>query len=231
MLLEIENLTANVKDKKILKGVNLQVDEGEHHVIIGPNGSGKTTLGRVIMGFEGYSVKGKIYFKGEDITELSPHLRAKKGLFITFQHPIELEGMKSANLIYEALKIRGKKFSADEFKKKYLEALHQVGLSDDFYFRDLNVGSSGGERKKLELVHLQMLEPDLAILDEVDSGLDVESVKRLARFINEWRGALIIITHNPVILKHLKNVKIHLFEDGKIVRENVPLEEVPHFDN
>ncbi len=229
-MLEIDNLRASVKGKPILKGVNLTVKPGEHHILIGPNGSGKTTLGRVLMGFDGYEVEGSIVLNGEDITNTPPFQRARKGLFLTFQHPVEIEGIKSANLIYQAMKNRGITITPEQFKAKYLDALNKVGLNESFYTRDLNVGSSGGERKKLELVHMLLLEPEISILDEVDSGLDVQSVKRLAQLINSWPKSLIIITHNPQIINFLNSPIIHQFEDGRIIKSNLSLEEVPSYD-
>ena len=222
-LLEVKDLQVNIGDKEILKGLNISVGKGETHVIMGPNGAGKSTLGHSIMGDPRYEVTGgSIKFDGEEIVEENPAERAKKGLFLTFQNPIEVPGITLANFIRSAMdQRREKKIRIWEFRKELEKVLKVLEMDADYADRDLNVGFSGGEKKKAEILQLLMLNPQLAILDETDSGLDVDAVRVVSKGVSEFRGStdgsLVIITHNTKILDSLDVDYTHVLVDGKIV--------------
>ncbi len=224
-LLKIEGLSASAEDTEILHGVTLGVGEGETHVIMGHNGAGKSTLGSVIMGSPEYRITdGRIFFGGEDITELSTDKRAKLGLFISFQNPIEIPGITLAEFLRNALEeVTGKRMKLWDFKKKLYAAMELLEMDKSYADRDLNVGFSGGEKKKSEILQLLILEPKLAILDETDSGLDVDAVKTVSKGIEEYKkrtgGALIVITHNTKILEALTVDRTHILSAGKIAAE------------
>ena len=224
-LLKIEGLSASAEDTEILHGVTLSVGEGETHVVMGHNGAGKSTLGSVIMGSPEYRVTdGRIFFGGEDITELSTDKRAKLGLFISFQNPIEIPGITLAEFLRNALEeVTGKRIKLWDFKKKLYAAMELLEMDKSYADRDLNVGFSGGEKKKSEILQLLILEPKLAILDETDSGLDVDAVKTVSKGIEEYKkrtgGALIVITHNTKILEALTVDRTHILSAGKIAAE------------
>lgn len=224
-LLKIENLSAAAEDKELLHSVSLTVGSGETHVIMGHNGAGKSTLGAVIMGSPEYGVTGgRIYFDGEDITDLSPDKRAARGLFLSFQNPIEIPGITLSEFLRNALEqITGKRMKLWDFKKKLAAAMELLDMDKSYADRDLNVGFSGGEKKKAEILQLLILEPKLAILDETDSGLDVDAVKTVSKGIEEYRkrtdGALIVITHNTKILEALTVDRTHILSAGKIAAE------------
>ncbi|MCR4618797.1 MAG: Fe-S cluster assembly ATPase SufC [Lachnospiraceae bacterium] len=224
-LLKVENLKAKVEETEILKGINLEVNEGEVHVILGPNGAGKSTLGSAIIGSPEYEkTDGKIIFKGEDITEQSADKIAKLGMFLTFQNPIEVPGISMSNFIKNALEQRnGQRIRLWDFKKQLKETMEVLQIDESYADRDLNVGFSGGEKKKAEILQMLMLKPDLAILDETDSGLDVDAVHVVSKGIEKYRstigGALIIITHSTRILESLKVDKTHIIVDGRVVCE------------
>lgn len=224
-LLKIEGLTASAEDTELLHGVTLSVGEGETHVVMGHNGAGKSTLGSVIMGSPEYKVTdGKIIFNGEDITSLSADKRARLGLFISFQNPIEIPGITVAEFLRNALEqVTGKRIKLWDFKKKLYAAMELLEMDKSYADRDLNVGFSGGEKKKAEILQLLILEPKLAILDETDSGLDVDAVKTVSKGIDEYKkhtnGALIVITHNTKILEALTVDKTHILSAGKIAAE------------
>lgn len=228
MLLEVKNLCAKTPERQILNGLDLSVDSGEVHVIMGPNGAGKSTLGCTIMGDPRYEVcNGNIFFKGEDVTEEGPDKRAKAGMFLSFQNPVEVPGITLLNFIRTAVVNRtGNRVKAFQFKKELENTMEILSMNTDYASRDLNVGFSGGEKKKAEILQLLMVKPDLAILDETDSGLDVDAVRIVSAGIEEYKkqvgGALIIITHSTRILESLKVDKTHILVDGKIVEEGGP---------
>ena len=223
-LLNIKNLKVNVGEKEILKGIDLTINENETHVLMGPNGTGKSTLGYAVMGNPKYEITGgSITFKGEDITGLGVNERAKKGIFLSFQTPIEVPGVTLSGFIRSGLERKtGKRIRFFEFKKKLAETMELLNMDPSYADRDLNVGFSGGEKKKAEILQMLMLEPALAILDETDSGLDVDAVRTVSKGISLYkercRGSLIIITHSTRILQSLTVDKAHVMEKGVIVK-------------
>lgn len=223
-LLEISNLHVSAGDKEILRGVNLTVGRDETHVLMGPNGTGKSTLGYAVTGNPAYSVtEGRIVFDGEDITETPVNERAKKGLFLSFQNPIEVPGVTLSAFIRSALEQKsGSRLRLWDFKKKLSETMKQLGMDESYAERDLNVGFSGGEKKKAEILQMLMLEPKLAILDETDSGLDVDAVRTVSEGVRLFRerthGSLLIITHSTRILEALSVDAAHVMERGVIVK-------------
>ena len=226
-LLDIKDLRAGVEDKEILHGLSLTVGKGEVHVILGPNGSGKSTLMNVIMGHPKYQVTGgSITFDGEDILALKTFERARKGLFLSFQTPEEIPGISVENMIRSAKQaITGTRVKILPFRKKLRETMAELKISSEYADRYMNVGFSGGEKKRNEILQLLMLEPKLALLDETDSGLDVDAVKivseGVAKFHNENNSCL-IITHNTRILEELKVDRVHVLMNGEIVEEGGP---------
>ncbi len=224
-LLKVENLAAAVEEKEILHGVDLTVNRGETHVLMGPNGAGKSTLGNALMGNPQYEITGgKIFFEGEDITTLSTDKRAKLGMFLSFQNPLEVPGITLGNFIRSALEMRtGKHIRLWDFKKEMKKAMELLNMDPSYADRDLNVGFSGGEKKKAEILQLLMLKPSLAILDETDSGLDVDAVRTVSKGIEEYQksmdGALLIITHSTRILESLKVDKTHVIVSGRMKTE------------
>ncbi len=229
-ILEIKNLKVNVEDQEILRGVSLHVDKGEIVTIMGPNGSGKSTLAATLMGHPAYEVMdGNIVFQDEDITELSPDKRAKKGLFLSFQHPQEISGVSVANFLRTAINsIRGKEneIPIPEFLKQLKEHMQKLNMDQSFANRYLNEGFSGGEKKRTEILQLSMLKPTIAILDETDSGTDVDTLKLLGttlKNISEVEGTgMLVITHYNRILQYLKPDRIYIMMEGKIVDEGGP---------
>lgn len=223
-LLNIKDLKVNVGEKEILKGVDLTINENETHVLMGPNGTGKSTLGYAVMGNPKYEITGgSITFKGEDITGLAVNERAKKGIFLSFQTPIEIPGVTLSGFIRSGLERKtGKRIRFFEFKKKLAETMELLNMDPSYGDRDLNVGFSGGEKKKAEILQMLMLEPALAILDETDSGLDVDAVRTVSKGISLYKercqGSLIIITHSTRILQSLTVDKAHVMEKGVIVK-------------
>ncbi|MDY2862080.1 MAG: Fe-S cluster assembly ATPase SufC [Oscillospiraceae bacterium] len=223
-LLNIKDLKVNVGEKEILKGVDLTINENETHVLMGPNGTGKSTLGYAVMGNPKYEITGgSITFKGEDITGLAVNERAKKGIFLSFQTPIEIPGVTLSGFIRSGLERKtGKRIRFFEFKKKLAETMELLSMDPSYGDRDLNVGFSGGEKKKAEILQMLMLEPALAILDETDSGLDVDAVRTVSKGISLYKerckGSLIIITHSTRILQSLTVDKAHVMEKGVIVK-------------
>lgn len=225
-LLDIQNLSVNIEKKQVLDCVNLSVDAGETHVLMGPNGAGKSTLGYTIMGNPRYTVSnGKIIFDGEDITELSPDKKAAKGIFLSFQQPLEVPGITLESFIRNALQQQtGERVKLFQFQKELKATMQLLNMDESYASRDLNVGFSGGERKKSEILQLLMLKPKLAILDETDSGLDVDAVRTVSKGIEEYQkrqnGALIIITHSTKILESLSVDHTHVLVKGKIVKDS-----------
>ena len=227
-LLTVKDLNVRVEDKEILNDVNITIGEGETHVLMGPNGTGKSTLGYALMGSPKYEITGgSIVFEGKDITGESVNERAKSGLFLSFQNPIEVPGVSLSSFIRSALEQRsGQRIRLWEFKKKLKATMELLNMDEEYADRDLNVGFSGGEKKKAEILQLLMLEPKLAILDETDSGLDVDAVKTVSAGISEYQkrcnGSLLIITHSTRILESLKVDKTHVMVDGSIVKTGGP---------
>ena len=226
-MLKIENLHVSVEGKEILKGVSLEVKKGEIHAIMGPNGSGKSTLSSVIAGNEDYEVtKGNIYFNNENIEDLSAEERAHKGIFMSFQYPVEIPGITVTNFIKTAinsnLKARGlKEMPANEMLKKIREKANLLEIDSRFLSRSLNEGFSGGEKKRNEIFQMAMLEPTLAILDETDSGLDIDALRIVASGVNKLKNkdnATVLITHYQRLLDHIIPDYVHVLQDGKIAK-------------
>jgi len=223
MLLDIQNLTVNVADKEILHGLTLSVGKGETHVIMGPNGAGKSTLGNAIMGNPNYTVKsGTMTLDGENLLTMETADRAKAGVFLSFQNPIEVPGISLANFIRNSLDIKtGKRTRIWDFRKELEAKMKLLDMDKSYADRDLNVGFSGGEKKKSEILQMLMLKPSLAILDETDSGLDVDAVRTVSNGVREFNettdGALIIITHSTRILEALDVDYTHILVNGRIV--------------
>ena len=221
-MLEIKNLHAEVDDVEILKGVDLKINPGEVHAIMGPNGSGKSTLANVVMGNPVYEIsKGNIIFEGEDITEEPVDNRAKLGMFLAFQYPESIPGVTIVNMLKTALtNIDETEYTTLELRLKVAESMEQLGLSADFADRYLNEGFSGGERKRNEILQLAVLDPKLAILDETDSGLDVDGLRvvgeGVSKLKNDDKGYL-VVTHYQRLLEYIKPDFVHVFVDGKIV--------------
>lgn len=222
-LLEINDIHAEADKKEILKGLNLTVNKGEIHVIMGPNGAGKSTLMNVIMGHPKYKVTdGYIDFEGENITELKTNERAKKGIFLSFQSPEEVPGITVESLLRSArTENTGKPIKLLAFRRELKEKMELLEMNESYAERYLNVGFSGGEKKKNEIIQMLMLNPKLAILDETDSGLDVDAVKIVSKGISEFKNennSILIITHNSKILQYLTPDFVHVLLDGKIVK-------------
>lgn len=223
-LLEIKNLHVSAGEKEILHGVNLTVGKDETHVLMGPNGTGKSTLGYAVTGNPEYTVaSGEIIFDGENINDLPVNARANKGIFLSFQNPLEVPGVTLSAFIRSALEQKtGSRLRLWDFKKKLSETMKLLSMDESYAERDLNVGFSGGEKKKAEILQMLMLEPKLAILDETDSGLDVDAVRTVSNGVKLYRervkGSLLIITHSTRILEALTVDKTHVMENGVIVK-------------
>ncbi|MCR9227770.1 MAG: Fe-S cluster assembly ATPase SufC [Flavobacteriaceae bacterium] len=226
-MLEIKNLHASVDDKEILKGIDLKVNAGEVHAIMGPNGSGKSTLAEVIAGQEEFEVgEGNIFLEGEDLEELSPEERAHKGVFLSFQYPVEIPGVSVTNFmktaINESRKAQGlEDMPANEMLKKIREKSEMLEIDRKFLSRSLNEGFSGGEKKRNEIFQMAMMEPKLAILDETDSGLDIDALRIVANGVNKLRSkdnAIIVITHYQRLLEYIVPDFVHVLYNGKIVK-------------
>jgi Fe-S cluster assembly ATP-binding protein len=234
--LEIKDLHVSIESKQILKGVNLKVTQGEIHAIMGPNGSGKSTLANTLMGHPKYKVdSGDILVNGESIVGMSPDLRARKGLFLAFQYPLEISGVPLAQFLrsaYRSVKggeqkstspsptgVGGEMISALAFKKKLEEKLKEVEMDPAFAKRYLNEGFSGGEKKRAEILQMAILEPAIAIMDETDSGLDIDAIRKVAEVVSSMAGpkmGVLLITHYQRILQYLKPQFIHIMVDGRI---------------
>ena len=225
-LLKITGLHVSVGDKEILHGVDLTVNSDETHVLMGPNGTGKSTLGYAITGNPAYTVtEGDIVFGGESIVDMPVNERAKKGIFLSFQNPLEVPGVTLSSFIRSALEQKTKtRLRLWDFKKKLAETMKLLNMDESYSDRDLNVGFSGGEKKKAEILQMLMLEPKLAILDETDSGLDVDAVRTVSQGVKLYRervhGSLLIITHSPRILEALTVDAAHVMENGVIVKND-----------
>jgi Fe-S cluster assembly ATP-binding protein len=225
-MLEIKNLHATVGGKPILKGLNLKIADGEVHAIMGPNGAGKSTLGNVIAGREGYDVTaGEVIYKGKNLLELEPEERACEGVFLAFQYPVEIPGVNNTYFLRAALNAQ-RKYRGDpeldsmQFLKLVREKLKILHISDDLMHRAVNEGFSGGEKKRNEIFQMAVLEPALAILDETDSGLDIDALRLVAEGVNRLRAedrSIIVITHYQRLLDHIVPDFVHVLADGKIV--------------
>ena len=222
-LLEINNLYAEAEGKQILKGLNLKINKGETHVIMGPNGAGKSTTANVILNnLEYKKTSGEILFEGENINEESTDKIAKKGVFMSFQSPVEIPGISTFNFLkYAKNKVTEKPVKVFEFKDQVKKYMEELSMNPKLAERNLNVGFSGGEKKKNEILQMLVLEPKLVILDETDSGLDVDAVRTVSKGIEMYKNeenAVLIITHNTRILENLKVDYVHILVDGKIVK-------------
>jgi len=222
--LEVHDLHVSVEGKEILKGIDLTVRQGETHAIMGPNGSGKSTLSNVIMGRPGYVLTGgEIRFRGEDITALTADQRAKRGLFLAMQYPVEVPGVSVVNFLRTAYTaVKGEQTSALAFRKHMKEKMDVLGIEDAMVARYVNQGFSGGEKKRNEILQLAVLEPQIAILDETDSGLDIDSLKTVATGIAHLVGpelGVLLITHYQRILNYIAPDFVHVMIDGRIVKE------------
>jgi Fe-S cluster assembly ATP-binding protein len=226
-MLKIKNLHATVGDKEILRGIDLQINAGEVHAIMGPNGSGKSTLANVLAGREQYQVtKGQISYQGQDLLLLTPEARAQAGIFLAFQYPVEIPGVSNIYLLKAALnnlrKARGEpEVDAMDFLTLVKEKLKLVEMDQDFLYRAVNEGFSGGEKKRNEVLQMAVLEPKLAILDETDSGLDIDALKIVANGVNALRSpdrAIILVTHYQRLLNHIVPDYVHVLTNGRIVK-------------
>lgn len=224
-LLTVRDLTASVDGKTILDGVNLEVGRGQTHIIMGPNGAGKSTLGHVVMGDPAYKVeRGTIEFEGKDIAPLSPDKRSHEGIFMSFQAPVEIPGVPVSSFLRAAASGRpGADMKGKQFRRHVRELANELDMDQSYLDRELGVGFSGGEKKKLEMLQLLLLAPKLAILDETDSGLDVDALGVVSRGIDAYRrtcnGTLVIITHNTRILERLDIDRVHVLVKGRIVTD------------
>lgn len=226
-MLSIKNLHASIGDKEILKGINLEVKAGEIHAIMGPNGAGKSTLSAIIAGNENYEVtEGEILLEGEDISELAPEERAHKGVFLSFQYPVEIPGVSVTNFMRTAINENRKankqeEMPANEMLKVIREKSELLEIDRKFLSRSLNEGFSGGEKKRNEIFQMAMLEPKLAILDETDSGLDIDALRIVANGVNKLKSdknAIIVITHYQRLLDYIVPDFVHVLYNGKIVK-------------
>ena len=229
--LEIRNLHVSAEDKEILKGLNLSVSRGEKHALMGPNGSGKSTLANTIMGHPALEItEGEIIFQGEDITDAAPEERSRAGLFLAFQYPVAVPGVTVAKYLRMALnahrEARGEdQISLKDFRKETEAAMELVNIPRDFSSRYINDGFSGGEKKRMEVLQLAMLQPKIAVLDETDSGLDIDALRIVAEGVNKFAGpdmGVLIITHYQRILHLVQPDVVHIMFDGRIVKEGGP---------
>jgi Fe-S cluster assembly ATP-binding protein len=235
-MFEIENLHVSIEDKEILKGVDLKINKGEIHALMGPNGSGKSTLAYVIAGHPSYEVtEGSIRYFGEDILEMDPDLRARKGVFLAFQYPTVIPGVSMANFLRMAVtNVRSArvdenggatKMAPREFRRLMKEKMQLLKMDDSFATRYLNEGFSGGEKKRAEILQMALLEPTMAILDETDSGLDIDALRVVSEGVNALAGpemGVLLITHYQRLLNYIKPHFVHIMMDGRIVEEGGP---------
>ena len=227
IMLKIKNLNAGIEETKILKGINLEINAGEIHAIMGPNGSGKSTLSSVIAGDENYEVEsGSIMLNGEDLLEMDPDERAHKGVFLSFQYPVEIPGISVSNFMKAAINEKRKNLGQDPISAKDLlhkmkEKMELLNMQKGYLSRNMNEGFSGGEKKRNEIFQMAMLEPKLSILDETDSGLDIDALKVVANGVNKLKSkenATIIITHYQRLLNYIVPDFVHVLHDGKIIK-------------
>ena len=221
LILQIKNLHATTAGKSILKGVNLEIFSGEVHALMGPNGSGKSTLSNVLMGHPNYTItEGEIFFRGKNLLDLKIEERSKAGLFLCFQYPVALPGVTVGSYLKTILKSsRGKEISAKEFKTEVLETMKSLEMNQSFLSRYVNDGFSGGEKKRNEILQMSLLKPTLAVLDETDSGLDIDALRIISEGINRYKNssnAILLITHYQRMLNYITPDFVHIFADGKI---------------
>ncbi len=226
-LLRISNLHASINDVEILQGVDLTVNPGEIHALMGPNGSGKSTLSKVLMGHPAYEITaGTITYKGEDVTQASPNDRATKGMFLAFQHPETIPGVSVIQFLRTALANKtGIDYTVLELRLKVMDAMAELGMESSFADRYLNEGFSGGERKRNEVLQMAILEPELAIMDETDSGLDIDALRTVAEGVGKLTGperSFLIITHYQRLLQYIEPHVVHIFMDGRILTSGGP---------
>ena len=222
-MIKIEDLSVNVNDRKILDNFNIDINDGEIHAIMGPNGTGKSTVSKVIMGSSDYEIKsGKIIFNGEDISNLEVDERSRKGIFLSMQNPISIEGVTNSEFLRTALNARSEEpIGLFDFIRTIETNIKELDIKNDIIHKSINDGSSGGERKKNEVLQIKVLKPSFIILDEVDSGLDVDSLRIVSENINKYKEenpntSILIITHYPRILEYIKPDYVHILMDGKI---------------
>ena len=225
-MLQLKDVKASINDKPIIKGLNLNIKPGEVHAIMGPNGSGKSTLANVLSGKNGYEVSGTLMYQGQNLKEIPIEERAQKGIFLAFQYPLEIPGVNTRNFLKTSLnsvrKSKGEKeLDTLTFLKLIKEKAFELNIDEKFLSRQLNVGFSGGEKKKNEILQMKLLEPKLSILDETDSGLDIDALRVVADGVNSYKNkdnAFLIITHYQRLLDYIKPDFIHVLSDGKIIK-------------
>ena len=225
-MLEIKNLKASINNRPILKGLNLSIKPGELHAIMGPNGSGKSTLANVLSGKNGYEISGELNFEGKSLNKIPVEERAQKGIFLAFQYPLEIPGVNTNNFLKTSLnsirKAKGnKELDTLSFLKLVKEKSLELGIDEKILSRQLNVGFSGGEKKKNEILQMKILNPSLSVLDETDSGLDIDALKIIAKGVNSSRDkkkSFLVITHYQRLLDYIKPDFVHILSDGKIVK-------------
>ena len=231
IVVDIKDLYASIADKEILKGLNLQILEGKVHVIMGPNGAGKSTLSKTIVGHYDTKISsGDILYKGESIIELSPEERALRGIFMSFQNPVEVPGVNNAYFLRTALNNKRKylglsELNAAEFLRELKKLINELGMKSEMIQRSLNQGFSGGEKKRNEILQMMVLKPDFVILDEIDSGLDIDALRDVSEGINKMKDgkrSFLVITHYSRILDYIKPDFVHVLKDGKIVKTGGP---------
>ncbi len=227
-MLKVENLKVSTNGSLILKGINIRLEEGKKYAVMGPNGSGKTTLAYSIMGHPDYKIEeGRIFLNEEDITNLQVHERAKRGIFLAFQSPVEVQGVPVISMLKAAYSsLKGQNVSTYTFNKIIKSKIEEVGFGSELINRNVNEGFSGGERKKLEVIQMYVLEPKYVILDEIDSGLDVDSLesvsKAILNYYLKYSPSLVLITHYTRILKYIKPDVVYIISDGRVVSEGGP---------
>ncbi len=230
-MLEIKNLSASVEGKQILKGLNLRIERGEIHAIMGPNGAGKSTLAKILAGHPAYEItEGEIWFKGQNLLEMAPEERSHAGLFMSFQYPLEISGVSNSQFLAAALNAQRKgrglePLSPDAFEDLLEQKMKAMEIRSEFKTRNINEGFSGGEKKRNEILQMALFDPALSVLDETDSGLDIDAMRIVAAGVNQMRrsdNALLLITHYQRLLDYIKPDFVHVLSDGQIIRTGGP---------